>query len=293
MQRKSNIVDAIHGSPEKPLKLGENTIECYVLQDRRRVLMAADVQRVIGLADGGSMVAGTTRLSLFASGERVSKFLSPEARSAFAEPIRIKKPNGTEVLALEAELFPELCQAVVEAARYGVLQEQQLFIAHQCEVILSSLQRIGIIALVDEATGFQKYRQEDELQKILEAYVLAEHRPWIRTVPSDFFKGLFRVFGWKYVNSTKGPRYAGKLVRLLIYKNLPKPVLPKLDEMNPANANWQRKHRHHQLLTDSIGLEHFKSQLVGVMALLRASSNKDEFFRLYKRAYGGQLEMDL
>ncbi|WP_165220082.1 P63C domain-containing protein [Affinirhizobium pseudoryzae] len=286
-------MDAIHGSPDKPLKLGENTIECYVLQDRRRVLMAADVQRAIGLADGGSMVAGTTRLSLFASGDRVSKFLSAEARAAFAEPIKIKKPNGTEVLALEAELFPELCQAVVDAARYGVLQEQQLFIAHQCEVILSSLQRIGIIALVDEVTGFQKYRQEDELQKILEAYVLAEHRPWVRAVPSDFFKELFRVFGWKYVNSTKGPRYAGKLVRLLIYKNLPKPVLPRLDEMNPADANWQRKHRHHQLLTDNIGLEHFKSQLVGVMALLRASSNKAEFFRLYNRAYGGQLEMDI
>ena len=293
MHGNRNIMDAIHGSPEKPLKLGENTIECYVLQDRRRVLMAADVQRAIGLADGGSMVAGTTRLSLFASGERISKFLSPETRAAFAEPIKIKRPNGTEVLVLEAELFPELCQAVVDAARFGVLQEQQLFVAHQCEVILSSLQRIGIIALVDEATGFQKFRQEDELQKILEAYVLAEHRPWVRAVPSDFFKELFRVFGWKYVNSTKGPRYAGKLVRLLIYKNLPKPILPRLDELNPADANWQRKHRHHQLLTDNIGLEHFKSQLVGVMALLRASSNKAEFFRLYNRAYGGQFEMDL
>ncbi|MFD1743862.1 P63C domain-containing protein [Rhizobium helianthi] len=293
MNGKRGIVEAIHGSPDKPLQFGENTIECYVLQDRRRVLMAADVQRAIGLAEGGSMVAGKTRLSLFASGERISKFLSPTTKAALAEPIRIKKPNGNEVLALEAELFTELCQAVVDAARYGVLQEQQLFIAHQCEVILSSLQRIGIIALVDEATGFQKYRDEDELQKILEAYVLAEHRPWIRAVPSEFFKELFRVFGWKYTNSTKGPRYAGKLVRQLIYKNLPKPVLPKLDEMNPADANWQRKHRHHQLLTDSIGLEHFKSQLVGVMALLRASSNKAEFLRLYKKAYGGQFEMDV
>lgn len=293
MQGKLNTVDAIHGSPEKPLKFGEITIECYVLQDKRRVLRSSDVQRAIGLAEGGSMVAGRTRLSQFASGERISKFLDPKAFAAFSDPIKIKKPNGQEVLAFEAERFPELCQAVVEAARFGVLQDQQLFVAHQCEVILAALQRIGIIALVDEATGFQKFREEDELQKILEAYVLVEHRPWVRAVPSEFFKELFRVFGWKYVNSTKGPRYAGKLVRLLIYKNLPKPVLPKLDELNPADANWQRKRRHHQLLTDHIGLEHFKSQLVGVMALLRASSNKSEFLRLYKKAYGGQFEMDV
>jgi hypothetical protein len=293
MRGTSSTVDAIHGSPEKPLKFGEVTIECYVLQDRRRVLMSADVQRAIGLADGGSMVAGRTRLSQFASGDRVSKFLSAKALAALLEPVRIKKPSGMEVLAIEAELLPELCQAVVDAARLGVLQEQQLFVAHQCEVILSALQRIGIVALVDEATGFQKFREEDELQKMLEAYVLAEHRPWIRAVPSDFFRELFRVFGWKYTNSTKGPRYAGKLVRQLIYKNLPKPVLPRLDELNPADEKWQRKRRHHQLLTDEIGLEHFKSQLVGVMALLRASSNRSEFFRLYKKAYGGQFEMDI
>ncbi|MGQ8633942.1 P63C domain-containing protein [Agrobacterium sp. DKPNP3] len=293
MLGKFSTVDAIHGSPEKPIKFGDVTIECYVLQDKRRVLMSSDVQRAMGIADGGSMIAGRTRLSQFASGDRISRFLDQKALSALADPIKIKKPNGIEVLAFEAELFPQLCQAVVDAARFGVLQEQQLFIAHQCEVILSALQRIGIVALVDEATGFQKFREEDELQKILEAYVLVEHRPWIRAVPSDFFKELFRVFGWKYTNSTKGPRYAGKLVRQLIYRQLPKPVLPRLDELNPPDANWQRKHRHHQLLTDEIGLEHFKSQLVGVMALLRASSNKSEFLRLYSRAYGGQFEMDV
>lgn len=293
MPSELSTIDAIHGSPDKPLKFGDTTIECYVIQDQRRVLMSSDVQRAIGLADGGSMVPGRTRLAQFASGERISRFLSPKALAAFSEPIKIKKPNGQEVLAFEAEQFPELCQAVVEAARFGVLQDQQLFIAHQCEVILSALQRIGIVALVDEATGFQKFRQEDELQKILEAYVLAEHRPWVRSVPSDFFRELFRVFGWKYVDSTKGPRYAGKLVRLLIYKNLPQPVLPKLDELNPHDAKWQRKKRHHQLLTDSIGLQHFKSQLVGVMALPRASNNKSEFMRLYKKAYGGQFELDV
>jgi hypothetical protein len=69
--------------------------------------------------------------------------------------------------------------------------------------------------------------------------------------------------------------------------------VPILDERNPANARHQRRHRHHQLLTEGIGLEHFKAQMLGVMTLLRASGSKAEFFRLYRRAYGGQLELDL
>lgn len=293
MTVSDSSVSVIYGSPEKPLKIGEVTIECYVLEDKRRVLMTSDVQRAIGLADGGSMVPGRTRLAQFASGERISKYLSSALQRELSNPIKISKPNGVEVWAIPAGSFPQICQAVVNAARLGELQHQQLFIAHQCEIILSGLQEIGIIAMVDEATGYQKIREEGELQRLLEAYILPEHRPWMKAVPADFFKELFRVFGWKYTNSPKGPRYAGKLVRQLVYKNLPKPVLPRLDELNPHSSNWQRRHRHHQLLTDSIGLEHFKSQLVGVMVLLRASTNKAEFLKLYQRAYGSQVEMDI
>lgn len=290
---KKSAVSAKHGSPDQPLKIGDVSIECYVLEDGRRVLLYADLQKAIGLADGGSMVAGKTRLEQFASGARLAKLIHPELLALLGNPIKIRKPDtGTLAYALEAETLPAICEAVVEAARRGILQAQQLFIAHQCEVILAGLSRVGIVALVDEATGFQRIREEDELRRILDAYLLPEHRPWLKSVPNDFFRELFRVFGWTYTSAGRGPRYAGKLVRQLIYRHLPKPVLPTLDERNPPNENWQRRHRHHQLLTEGVGLEHFKTQLVGVMTLLRASSNKGEFFRLYRRVYGAQGEFD-
>lgn len=288
----ASTFSAKHGSPDKPLRIGDIFIECYVLEDGRRVLLYADLQKAIGLAEGGSMVPGKNRLEQFASGSRIARHFSTGVRELLANPIRVKKPGGQVAYTLEAETLPTICEAVVGAAREGILQEQQLFIAHQCEVILAGLARVGIVALVDETTGFQQFREEDELRRILEAYVVAEHRPWVKSVPNDFFKELFRVFGWKYTSGGKGPRYAGKLVRKLIYRHLPKPVLPSLDERNPANQNWQRKQRHHQLLTEGIGVEHFKSQLVGIMTLLRASSGKGEFLRLYRRAYGDQGEFD-
>ena len=54
-------------------------------------------------------------------------------------------------------------------------------------------------------------------------------------------------------------------------------------------TTWQRKRKHHQHLTEQIGVEHFKAQLSGVMALLRASPNKRVFESLFQRAYGEQL----
>jgi hypothetical protein len=286
-------VSVKYGSPDNPLKIGDITIECYVLEDGERVLLYSDIQRAMGFAHGGSMVAGKNRLELFASRSRIAQYIPDHIQLKLRTPIKIKKPNAAKAYALHAEVLPALCEAVVAAARMGLLQEQQLFIAHQCEVLLSGLARVGIIALIDEATGYQKYREEEALQKILDAYILPEHRPWMKAVPVEFFQEMFRVFGWQHKADNRGPRYAGKLVRNLIYRHLPRPVLPKLDELNPSLQNYQRKHRHHQLLTEGMGLEHFRSQMSGVMALLRASNNRTEFNRLYLRAYGGQLDLDL
>ncbi len=153
-----------------------------------------------------------------------------------------------------------------------------------------------MVALVDEATGYQQVRAHNELQQILSAYILPEHRPWLKAVlPIEFTKEVYRVYGWSYSTDNRGPRYASKLIRKLIYEPMPSPVLPELDRINPANRKWQRKRRHHQHLTEDTGLTYFKSQLSGVMALLRATpdNNRQFFWTLYERAYGRQKQLDL
>jgi hypothetical protein len=136
-------------------------------------------------------------------------------------------------------------------------------------------------------------RSPDKLRSILEAYVLPEHRPWSKTIPRELTKELYRVWGWKK-NGQQGPRYAGKLIRKLIYEQLPPPVLPELDRLNPADrTTWQRKRKHHSFLTEDMGIEHLKAHVSGVMALLRASPNKRVFILLFERAYGRQGRLDL
>ena len=110
-----------------------------------------------------------------------------------------------------------------------------------------------------------KIRRKDELQKILSAYILPEHQPYLSSVPKEFTDQLYRVYGWERRADNRGPRYAGKLLRKLIYEQLPEPVLPELDDVNPTNEKYQRKRKHFQSLTPEVGVSHFKTQMAGVM----------------------------
>jgi hypothetical protein len=186
----------------------------------------------------------------------------------------------------------DIAEAVIQADNARTLQKQQAGIAHQCRVITSSLTRVGLIALIDEATGYQTKSDSDELQQILTAYLLPEHRPWMQTIPAEFTSEIYRVYGWRRSPDNRGPRYAGKLIRQLIYERMPNPVLPALDDLNPTNKKYQRKHRHHQFLTKEQGLDHFRTLVITVMTLLRVSKNKHEFKRLLESYFGGQAEFD-
>lgn len=282
---------AIYGAADKPIRIGDIEIGCYVLDDGRRVIPTNSMLDTLSMARGGSMVRGMNRLELFASRDRIKPYISNELMARIREPIRFKA-NNTVTYGYDSDTLIDIAEAVIKADNSGTLQKQQAAIAHQCRVITSSLTRLGLIALIDEATGYQTKRESDELQQILSAYLLPEHRPWMQTIPQEFTREIYRVYGWKRTTDNRGPRYAGKLIRQLIYERLPKPVLPALDEMNPTNSKYQRKHRHHQFLTEQQGLDHFRTLVITVMTLLRVSKNKDEFKRHLRSYFDGQTEFD-
>jgi hypothetical protein len=235
-------------------------------------------------------------LPLYLTSDNLKPFISNDLIEALSSPIWYRPTHGGRLVAgIPATCLSDICDAWTNAEQAGKLYKSQVGIAAKARTLMRGFQKLGIIALIDEATGYQQLRAHDELQKILAAYVLPEHRPWIRAVlPVEFTKQIYRVYGWIYSPDNRGPRYASKLIRKLIYEPLPPPVLPELDRLNPPNSKWQRKRRHHQHLTENTGLEHFKSQLSGVMALLRATpdNNRHFFWTLYERAYGKQKSFD-
>ena len=152
---------------------------------------------------------------------------------------------------------------------------------------MRALADIGLIALVDEATGYQQFRARDDLQRILAAYISPELLPWAKRFPDTFYEELHRVRGWKYRPETSArTAYIGKLTKALIYDPLPPGVIQDLEAKNPyVHEKKRRKHLHHQLLTPGIGHPHLEKQIVSVTTLLRVSDNWKEFSRHFSRAF--------
>jgi hypothetical protein len=146
---------------------------------------------------------------------------------------------------------------------------------------------VGIVALVDEATGYQAQRAKDELSKILQAYIAEELRPYLPMFPTEFFTQIYRLHNWPLKPMpNQGPRYIGKFINNHIYKQLPPGVLEELRRRNPViPEKGYRRHKHFQFLTDDTGNPHLDKQISTVTTLMRIAHTKDEFLDLFARAF--------
>lgn len=282
---RRDLPKAEFGRDDSPLRIGDMHIPCYVLDDERRVLTLTGMQDAMNMARGGSMVAGLNRIQLFASRERIKPFIVNELSERIQKPIFFLTPTGNRAIGYEAEILVELCEAVLKARADGVLQPQQAGIAHHCELIMRGLARVGIIALVDEATGFQEVRQRDALHKILAAYISPELMPWTERFPKKFYQEMFRLHSWPYdPESVKRPGVVGKFTNTYVYEQLPDGVLDELRKKNPQDEHGRRKVRHHQFLTENIGNVHLERQITKVIAWMEASDKWADFKKIFSRA---------
>ena len=116
-------------------------------------------------------------------------------------------------------------------------------------MLMRALAHVGIIALVDEATGYQDQREKDELRSILKAYISEDLLPWTERFPREFFKQIYRLHGWEFnKKTTRHTPLVGKLINRWVYEQLPKGVLGELQTRNPVvPEKGYRRHKHHQL----------------------------------------------
>ena len=172
----SKILKATHGSPKTPLKLGEREIECYVLENGTRVLSRTGMQKAIALGT----VSGYY-FKNFINNSALAPFIKKDLAIALQNPVRFTRPGrgGKPAIGYDATLLPQVCDMVLEARLQGALKTDKLqFVAQECELLTRALANVGIIALVDEVTGYQEQRRKDELHEILQKYISASINDW-------------------------------------------------------------------------------------------------------------------
>jgi hypothetical protein len=287
------------------LDIAGRIISCAVLENGTRLLTQGSFMTALGRAEkakGGTGSARLTRsdplidgLPPFLAAENLRPFIS-EKLSETSLPIVFRNPKGGKAYGYDARLLPMVCEVYLKAKDADEILPSQERIVKACNILMRGLAQVGIIALVDEATGYQEQRAKDELSQILAAYISEELRPWIPMFPNEFFKQIYRLHGWAYKEgSVKRPQYIGKLINKWIYQPLPPGVLTALQARNPMTDKGYRKYKHHQFLTIDTGNVHLDKQITSVTVLMRISSDKSEFEEHFAKAFGQpyQLKMPL
>tara|TARA_Y100000310_G_scaffold340619_2_gene437085 strand:- start:267 stop:1046 length:780 start_codon:yes stop_codon:yes gene_type:complete len=234
-----------------------------------------------------------TELPVFLEAKNLKPLITKDMEPVLT-PIDFRTPRGASAEGFDAEILPTICDIYLQAREDGLLTPQQAVVAKQCEILVRGFARIGIIALVDEATGYQDVRARKALEEILDKFIAEELRKWAKTFPDEFYKEIFRLKNWPYAPwSVRRPGVIGRYTNDIVYERLAPGVLNELRRKNPVSPKGHRKARHHQWLTEDIGHPRLREHIAAVIALMRASNNWTQFHRMLQRAfprYGTNLE---
>lgn len=276
---------ATHGSPDHPLRIGRMEIPCYVLDNGKRVITQSGVLAALSMSPGTATKGGGDRIANFVNTKSINPYASNELRDMITNPIKFRA-QGTMAYGYEATILPEICEAVLKARNSEKgLNYQQAHIAKQAEILLLAFAKVGIIALVDEATGYQEIRDRQALSEILKKYIDGALYEWAKTFPLSLYKEIFRLKGWAW-NNGKMPQVVGHYTNDLVYDRLTKGMLEELKRINPKDAvTGRRKHRNYQFLTPEIGYPALNQRLYELLGMARASANWEEFYRLVDRTF--------
>lgn len=268
------------------LVVGNMEFEVAVLTDGTRVINQKTIMEALGRnTTTGRHERNNHRPPFVGAGNLVPYF--PDELPSLFTPIEFRAPGSVGVATgFDAAILPLVCETYLAAKDAGALRGSQLPAAEAASILIRGLARIGIIALVDEATGYQEVRARDELARILAAYVSPELQPWLKRFPDEFFEQIYRLQRWEFKPGTsKRNPYVGKLINKYVYDQLPPGVLDELRQKNPVLESGRRANKHHQFLTEGTGNSHLDRQISTVTTLMRISDDKQHFEELFDRAF--------
>lgn len=289
----SGLPAVTHGDPDHQLKIGNIEIPCYVLDSGQRVVSQRGLQSGLGMNRSGGAQRVLAILAVFASKGVDCKDLS----SRIAKPIVFKTPHGAKGHGYEATLLADLCDVFLAARKAGILHKQQVHIAEQCEILVRGFARVGIIALIDEATGYQEVRDREALQEILDRYLRKEFAAWAKTFPDEFYREIFRLRQWVWKGMrVNRPQCVANYTKDLVYARLAPGILKELEDRNPIGPKGRRAAKHFQLLTDDVGHPALAQHLHAIIGFMRAADSWEQMLRLVNRAFpkrGDSLQLEL
>lgn len=245
------------------LNLAGMKLPCAVIQGPngvQRVLSEHGItQAILGTRSGASKrlkrtaEAAGASIPLFIAPSQLHAFIDAELRDGPLKPIDYED-NGRVIRGYDAAILPAVCNIWLRAREAGALQSQQLAKAQKAEILMRALAETGIVALIDEATGYELVKPQNALQLYIEKVIRKELAAWAKKFPDEFYENIYKLKGWTWPGMTKN-RYSvvAHYTRDLVYERLGAGVLRELEQKSPKNDKGHRSNKLHQWLTDDVG----------------------------------------
>ncbi len=259
------------------LTLGGISVDCYVTEDGERLIAGRGMQDILKLVDDDipkSQKPGS-RLTRLLGNKLLSPLIYKDKSKDHFEPKK-RRYQGRMIAGFNAEMLVDICEGMLEARANGILKTaRQSIITAQCELIMRGLAKTGIVALIDEATGYEKFRPADGLRNYFDNILKNDLAAWFKRFPDEFYENIYKLKGWEWTGMSVN-RYSvvGKYTNDLVWERIVPGLKEELNKRNPKDTKGNRKHKHHEYLNDDAGDKLFSQQMFTILALQRACLNK-------------------
>jgi hypothetical protein len=255
------------------LNMANVQISCYVLDNGKRVMAQREIVRLFTGHIKGN-------LARYLEAQYLQPYL-PDT-SIIDQAIHFRIPGVPNLASgYEATLLLDICDAYLRARENNVLEGvAQLNFAKQAEIITRACAKVGIIALIDEATGYQQFRKKQELQLKLQAFIAEDMQEWARMFQDEFWFELARLEGIHYSARSRPLRW-GKYVMAFVYDAIDTDVGKELRKKNP---DPHFKQNHHQWLKE-FGRQKVHDQIERVVTIMKLCEDMDDFRAKFARVF--------
>jgi hypothetical protein len=261
------------------LTIGDMEIPCAVLEDGTRVLTQSGVMIALGRArqaKGRQYYDSDVNLPAFLTAKNLKSFI-PQELTVTSSQIEFKTLGGVRAFGYRAELLPKVCGVFLDADTAGALDHRQKHIANRAMILIRGFASVGIIALVDEATGYQYERPRRDLEEYLKKFLSENLRRWVRTFPGDYFKHLCRLKNVELRPDMKLPQYFGHLTNDLIWRRIAPGLLRALKERRSERGSPSNKL--HSWTSEELGKPELLLHMGTVVGLMKLNSDYDIFHK--------------
>ena len=266
------------------LKIGDLVFPCSVLTDETRVLTQSDFMAGMGMYYSGWVAKNRSKdeasagVPHFLAFKSLEPFINKHLGHMQSVTISYITEKGGLAHGIRAETIPKICEVWLDAddaIKLGIRQKQ---IAKRARTLMRALAHVGIIALVDEATGYQAVRSKDALQQVLELYLLKDLAAWVKRFPDEFYEEIYRLRGWAWKGmSTNRISACATYTNDFIYDRIAPGLRKEMEVRNPVLESGRRKGKHHSLLTEEIGIPNLAKHFGSVITLQKLSKTWEEF----------------